>query len=226
MATDEEYLRKHLIGQVVDNVPRGCLEEFERRAQKAYVERFAEVRHDPATLDEHRLHKLIQDRMFRMDWELAETAKAQGLRYTAKPLPENTWAYTYVIAGSFGLTQAYVQTIGALPIPAKYRDDLAKASGIPRLPLDDPREIYQPKKFYALLAHNPVGRHFAEEDQKLGTLQLCIPCRDMNSWAFAMSVPELLSYYPNRITTQEKERGPAWKGGARPLPKRDTEMGE
>ena len=142
--------------------------------------KFADVKADPATLSEHRLPKLIQDRVFRMEWELAEAAKAHGLPYTAKPLPENKWAYTYVICGSFGLTQAYVQTAGSVPIPAKYREDLAKAAGIPRLPIDDPAEIYQSKEFYALLAHNPVGKLFAEEDQRLGTLQLCVPCKDMN----------------------------------------------
>ena len=211
MATDQELLRDHLLGRIIANVPRGYLQEVERRTQAAYRSKFADVKDDPTTLGEHRPWKLVHDRMFRMDWELAEAAKAHGLRYTTKPLPENKWAYTYVVAGTFGLTQAYVQTVGALPIPAKYREDLAKAAGIPRLPLDDPKEIYEPKEFYGLLAHNPVGRLFTADDQKLGTLQFCIPSKDMNAWAFEMSVPELLSNYPSEIEKPETERGPTWK---------------
>lgn len=91
MATDQEALRQHVLERIIENVPRDYLAEFARRAQVAYVDKFSEVRHDPATLDEHRLHKLLQDRMFRMDWELAETAKAHALHYTTKLLPENTW---------------------------------------------------------------------------------------------------------------------------------------
>ena len=71
--------------------------------------------------------------------------------------------------------------------------------------------MYQQKKFYALFAHNPVGRHFTEADQKLGSLQLCIPYKDMNGWALAMSVPEILSHYPVTIKEAEPTRAPTWK---------------
>ena len=201
----------YLIAKIVDNISRGFLEEFQKRAPGAYLDRFQLVRHEPTTLQEQRLPKLIADRVFRMDWELAQAAETFGLPATSKPLPENSWYYTYVIAGDIGLTQSYVPAIGALPKPAKFRNDLAMAAGVPRLPIDDPAEIYQVKHFYALLAHNPVGKRFTEEDQKLGSLQLCIPCKDMNSWAFAMSVAELLSYYPAAAKKPEPTRAPTWK---------------
>ena len=218
MATDEERVREHITTQLVANVPRNFLEDFDRRAKAAYLDRYLDVKQDRSTIDEQRASKLIQDRMFRMEWELAEAAKAYGLPTTSKLLPENTWAYTYVSAGTFGITQCYVQTVGALPIPAMYRKRLAKAADCPRLPLDDCEDIYQLKEFYALLAHNPIGRRFQEDEQKLGTLQLCIPCRDMNGWTFAMNLPELLSYYP-AIEKPKTERGPTWRS----VPKRKTE---
>ena len=165
------------------------------------------MRHEPTTLQEQRLPKLIADRVFRMDWELAQAAETFGLPATSKPLPENSWYYTYVIAGDIGLTQSYVPAIGALPKPS--------FETIWRWPLVfracNPAEIYQVKHFYALLAHNPVGKRFTEEDQKLGSLQLRIPCKDMNSWAFAMSVAELLSYYPAAAKKPEPTRAPTWK---------------
>lgn len=220
MATDEELLRNHLIARIIENIPREMLEEFQRRAQATYTGKFADVRTDPTTLEEHRLPKLIQDRMFRMEWELAETAKAYGLPYSSKMLSENKWTYTYVICGGIGITQAYVPTVGARPIPAKYRDKLAEKAGVPRLPIDDPAEIYQAKEFYALLAHNPVGRHFSEEHQKLGALQLCVPCEDMNKWALEIGVQELLSLYPAKTGKGKKsaERDPLWIS----KPKRET----
>jgi hypothetical protein len=211
MATDEARLREHLLESITQNVPRGFLDDFQRRTVNAYREKFHDVMHDPTALSEQRLAKLIQDRMFRMDWELAQAAKACGMPVTSKPLPENAWSYTYVVAGSFGLTQSYVPAIGALPKPAKFRDDLATAAGVPRLPLDDPKEIYQIKDFYALFAHNPLGKFFTEDEQQLGTLQFCIPCKDMNDWTFAMSFAELLSYYPAMAKKPRATRAPTWK---------------
>lgn len=208
MATDEERVREHILKRVVDGVPRAYLEDFQRRAPAAYRDEFENARHDTTTVPEQRLSRLILNRVFRLDWELAEAAKAHSLPATSKPLPENAWNYTYVIAGGFGLTQSYVPAIGSLPKPAKFREDLAKAAGVPRLPLDD---LYQVKEFYGLLAHNPVGKNFAEGDQQLGSLQFCIPCRDMNSWVFAMSVPELLSHYPAAVKKTSKGRAPTWK---------------
>lgn len=218
MATDDEKFRQHVIEQAVAKIPRGFLEEMNSRLPRAYAEVFSDTKLDPTTLADQKLSRLIQMRCFRIDWELHQAALAHGLAVTTKPLPENSWCYAYVAADSFGLTQSYVSKMGSLPQPAKFRENLASAANRPRLAFDDPEEIYTFKEFYALLAHNPVGRHFDEESQKFGALQFCVPYNDMKGWALEIGVAELLSYYP--ITKKKSERivAPIWKS----TPKRDT----
>lgn len=216
MATDEQALRDHLIAQTTINIPKGFLEEFHKRLGRAYDEQFARVKSDLTTLAEQKASKLIATRCFRVDWELHETAKKHGLAATAKPLPENTWHYTYISTGRCGLTQSYVQTLGSLPQPAKFRENLASAANMPRLPFDDPQEIYAVKDFYALLAHNPVGQRFSEDSQKLGSLQLCVPSPDMKRWVLEISVPELLSHYSGDTKKTERTTEPVWKQDQRP----------
>lgn len=181
------------------------------RLPAAYDAVFAEVHSDPTTLAEHKLNKLIATRCFRIDWELHEAAKKHGLAVTAKPLPENTWHYTYISTGGFGLTQSYVQKMGSLPQPAKFRENLASASKMPRLPIDDVSEIYAAKDFYGLLAHNPVGQKFDEDSQKMGGLQLCVPFPDMKGWALEISVAELLSHYATEPKRKDRSTEPTWK---------------
>lgn len=142
---------------------------------------------------------------------MAMAAKAAGLPYTAKELAENDWHYTYVVAGKFGFTQSYVTAMGALPQPAKFRSDLASAASVPRLALDAPPEVFLPRRLYGLFAHNPIGRSFTEDHQKLGSLQLCIPFKKMDGWALEIGVLELLSRYPAATKAGVAERGPNWK---------------
>jgi hypothetical protein len=211
MATDEEEVRKFIIDQIVKHVPRDFVEEYHDRAKRAYSEAFAEVNHSPTTLTHQRIFKLNQDRCFRLDWELYECAQAHGLVATANLLPENQWHHAYVVSGGFGITQSYVQALGDLPHPAKFRERLAEAARCPRLPFDDPKEIFVLKDFYALFAHNPVGKTFTEEHQRLGALTFCIPSRDMRGWVAELSVPELISFYPAKKGTRKVGRGPTWK---------------
>lgn len=218
MPTDEQRLRDHVIAQAGENIPLAFLEELLERIRRAYNEEFAEVQHKLTTLPEQRIFKLNQDRCFRIDWELHQAAKAHGLAATAKPLPFNKWHHTYVSSGTFGLTQSYVQQMGELPQPARFRDNLAEAAKCPRLPIDDPEEIYKTKSFYALFAHNPIGRSFSEEDQRLGSLMFCVPDRSMRSWAVEISVPELIASYPSEKKKISPTIAPTWKQ----LPKRDT----
>ncbi len=211
MATDQELVRQHILDQAVSNVPRGFIEEFYERAKRAYSEEFAEVHHKPTTLKHQRIFKLNQDRCFRLDWELHECAARHGLVATANLLPENQWYHAYVVSGTFGITQAYVQALGDLPHAARYRERLAEAAKCPRLPFDDPAEIFAVKEFYALFAHNPVGRTFTEEHQRLGSLMFCVPSKDMRSWVAEISVPELLSLYPAQKAVKKAGRAPTWK---------------
>ena len=178
---------------------------------RAYPDKFAEVAADPACLPEQRIWKLKQDRCFRIDWELMQAAKAHGLAATSRLLPSNKWPHAFVSAGAFGLTQSYVERMGDLPQPAKFRDELAEAARCPRLPLDDPAELYQVRDFYALFAHNPVGQEFEEERQQLGALMFCVPHRDMKSWAVEISVLELIAAYPVEKKQDKRDRGSTWK---------------
>ena len=214
MATDQERLRTHIIQCAVESIPRPFLEEVHRRTATAYRDVFHEVKQDPTVLDEQRLLKLAQDRVFRMERELSEAAKAHDLPITAKPVAENNWSYAYVVSGRFGITQAYIPPNDRFPHPAKYRDELARASGVPRLPLDDPREIYEAKDFYALFAHTQIGSRFTEEHQGLGVLRLCVPSGNgdkLNRWALKLSVVELMSHYPSEAPQAKPQRAPTWK---------------
>ncbi len=211
MPTDYERVRAHILEQTVANIPRSFVEEYADRARRAYAETYADVAASPATLEHQRLFKLNQDRCFRMDWELYTCALAHGLVATANLLPENQWYHAYAVSGSFGITQSYVQALGDLPHPAKFRERLAEAARCPRLPFDDPEEIFAVKEFYALFAHNPVGRTFSEEHQRLGSLMFCVPSKDMRGWAADTSVPELLSLYPAAKGVRKVGRAPTWK---------------
>ncbi|MGF1610810.1 MAG: hypothetical protein ACFCUQ_15520 [Kiloniellales bacterium] len=217
MATDYEQLQGHIIQCAVRSIPRGFLEDFQRRTEHVYKELFQEVLTDPAILPEQRPAKLIDNRFYRMEWELAQAAKAHGLNVTSHPIPENGWSYTYVTAGDFGLTQSYTKDHGALPQPAKFLEALAMRAGVPRLPIDEPEEIFQLKKFYALFAHTPMGKRFDEDHQKLGSLQLCVPCREMNAWGFELGTAELLSHYPAAIESGKiaptRRATPQWRTG-------------
>lgn len=211
MATDEEQMRSHILAQAVASIPKSFLEEMQDRSRRAYPEAFLTVKHDPTTLEEQQIAKLTQDRCFRMDWELYHAAAAHGLAVTAKELPLNKWHHTYVTVGSFGLTQSYVPKVGDLPQPARFRDALAEAANCPRLPIDDPSEIYAVKEFYGLFAHTPVGRRFIEDEQKLGSLMFCVPDRTMKAWAVSISVPELIARYPVEKQAPKEDRAPTWK---------------
>jgi hypothetical protein len=62
-----------------------------------------------------------------------------------------------------------------------------------------------------LFAHNPVGRAFTEDHQRLGSLMFCVPSKDMRSWVAEISVLELLSFYPAKKSVKKSGREPTWK---------------
>jgi hypothetical protein len=208
---DIDKLKAHIKAQAVNSFPRELLVDLMKRCERAYLDTFAEVAHSVTILPEQRIHKLRQERCFRMDYELAKAAEKFDIPYTAKPLAENDWQYTYVTTGDFGVTQSYVQRMGCLPNSAKFRDTLAKASNIPQLPLEDDAEIFTPRKFYALFAHNPVGAAFEEAKQKLGSIQLCVPYGCMKKYALEVSIAELLAEYPSVAKPTVAIPAPTWK---------------
>jgi hypothetical protein len=115
-----------------------------------------------------------------------------------------------------------VQAIGAMPKPAKYREQLAAMSAIPKAPRfdfgDEPQEVLLGKDFYGLLAHNPVGKRFTEHDQRLGMIQFCIPVDDCTEWAVELTVEEILSAYESAAPGKKPDRSLPWKRG-----KKDTD---
>lgn len=209
---DIDHLKNHIRLAAIDSLPKVFIEELIKRAEMTYAQCYADLKDDPLTLPEQRSAKLKDDRFYRMERELSEAAKKHGLAITARALPENTHHFVYVVSGVFGLTQSYVQAMGEMPNPAKFRESLSSAAAIPRLPIDDLAEIYSPRKFYGLFAHNPIGKRFDDELQKLGTIQLCVPFPEMSGWADEISLNELLSLYPADATIKKvAERAPTWK---------------
>ncbi|GAB5540006.1 MAG: hypothetical protein Salg2KO_21090 [Salibacteraceae bacterium] len=206
-----EQLKQHITSRAVDTFSKEFLTEIQDRIGRAYVGTYDHVAHDKTVLKEQKIHKLRQDRCFRMDFELSEIATKFGLQNTAKKLPENDWAFAYVVNGDFGFTQSYVQKIGDLPNPAKYREQFAESARVPRLSLENDSEFYKPRNFYGLFAHNPIGAKFDEDSQKLGSLQFCVPFMDMKGWALEISVPELISLFPSVSKTPLAKSGPTWK---------------
>ncbi len=207
-----DELREHIIAAAVENIPRLFLEDFAKRAVNAYRDTYQEVAHNPTLLPEQKLASLRQTRPFRMEWEMAQSAKACGIPCTTKPLADNDWRYAYAVSGVFGFTQSYVPVLGALPQPAKFRDALAEAARIPELNLEDlSTELFLPRQYYGLLAHNPLGHTFTEDHQKFGSLQLCVPFIDMKGWALEIGVWELISRYPTATKKAVASTGPSWK---------------
>ena len=208
---DIDKLKQHIKDQAVKSFSKGLLQELLQRTERAYLDTYAEVAHSKTTLPEQRIHKLRQERCFRMDYELAKSAEKFDIPHTAKPLAENDWQYTYVTTGDFGVTQSYVQKMGCLPNPAKFRDVLASTANIPQLPLEDDAEIFKPRKFYGLFAHNPIGQTFDEDKQMLGSIQLCVPYGCMKKYALEVSIAELLAEYPADAKPGVAIPTPTWK---------------
>jgi len=210
-------LRHAILSMIVRDLPLGFWEDARTRAMQTYLDIFHEIKSDPNALDEQRLDKLYQDRHFRMERLLADLAKKHGLACSPTILDENNRRYVYVTKGSFGLTQTYVQAIGGMPHPARFRERLAAMNGIPDEPRldfgDEPREVLLEKEFYGLLAHNPVGKRFIENDQKLGMIQFCVPSPGCTRWALQLTIQEIISAYEVAKPEQKPERRLAWKKG-------------
>jgi hypothetical protein len=219
MATDKERMRQYVVGRVVAQIPKAFLEDFYQRAERAYLDEYAEMAHKTARIRSQRRFNLFDERFYRIDHELFEAANDFGLSVTADPLPENTWRHVYVSCGEFGFTQSYVRRPGDLPQPARFREKLASAGNMPRMPLTEPEDIYELKDFYAIFTHSPIGDEFSEERQRLGMLMFSVPFADMKGWAVNISVPELVAEYPAAKRVDNKSRGPTWK-------RREKEVGE
>lgn len=164
------------------------------------MDSFQQVRNDPNLVNEQRIHKLIQERYFRSEKTLLDLAEKHGVSASSTLLQSNGCSYVYLATGTIGLTQSYVPFIGALPNPARYWENLAEKTGIPRLNLLEEDRLAGVREIYGLLAHNPVGRDFSESSQKLGMIQFCVPSADAKEWVVELSMEEIIASY----TTEAK----------------------
>jgi hypothetical protein len=173
------------------------------------------VRADPNVVGEQRIDKLYQDRHFRMEHLLTMLAREHGLACSSTLLSENNRHYVYCAKGAIGLTQTYVPAIGAMPKPARYREQLAAMSDIPKFPRldlgDEPSEVLLGKDFYGLLAHNPIGKRFSEHDQRLGMIQFCAPVKDCSEWAVQITIEEIVAGYERVAPGKKADRRLPWK---------------
>jgi len=176
------------------------------------MDAYHEIAADAGYLAEQRKDALLQMRHFRMERLLISLAEKYGLARSPTVLAENARSIAYVTGGDVGMTQAYVADIGAMPKPARFRERFAERMALPRLDLgDEPPEVMIGKSFYGLLAHNPVGRRFREEDQKLGTMQFCLPASDCKAWAVELTIPEILMAYEAAKPAAKPDRSLPWK---------------
>lgn len=217
-----ERARSAAMTVVIRDTPRDFWSELRARTRILYGDIFNEIANDRAILPQQRIDKLLQDRHFRMEKLLIDLASRHGLANTTTRLVENNRCYAYVTRGDIGITQAYVPDIGHLPQAARYRERLAEAMGLPRLDLgDEPTEALIGKQFYGLIAHNPVGRRFLPDDQKLGMIQLCFPAVDCKAWAVEFAIEEIIAAYPETKGATKPRRELAWKERKLDQPKRD-----
>lgn len=204
--------RKFVLTAIVRDVPSGFWSDGLTQARLVYLDAFHEVAADSRILPEQRRDMLLQMRHFRMQHMLSSLAEKHGLARSPTVLAENARAIAYVAKGDIGMTQAYVSDIGAMPQPAKFRERFAAKMALPRLDLgDEPAEVMIGKYFYGLLAHNPVGSRFTEDDQKLGTMQFCLPAGDCKAWAVELTIPEIVQAYEAVTPIAKPDRSLPWK---------------
>ncbi len=150
-----------------------------------------------------------------MEHLLKATAEKYGVPCSPNVLERNGRYYVYATSGAVGMTQSYVQTIGAMPKPAKYLERHAALNAIPRSPQlmlgDVPPEVFLGKDFFGLLTHNPVGKRFTEQDQSLGMIQFCVPVEDHSQWAAELAIEEILTAYEIEAPIAKPDRALPWK---------------
>lgn len=199
---------------IVESTPRGFWQTFRDRLTAVYEDTFEAVLHDAAVLDDQKLEKLRQDRFFRLETLLYETAETHGMPVSTKVIGDNQHNYVLVNCGGICLTQCYVPTVGDLPKPAKFRERLSMMSTISdqqRLLLgDEPVGIREPSRYFGLLTHNPIGSRFNAEEQRLGHLQFGVPWSGCTSWAARLLLTEIVSSYLPASEEPGKAR-PKWK---------------
>lgn len=210
-----EKLKSAIVAAIARDYPKVFWEGARDATRQAYLDVFHQIDADPTILPDQRLDALFQARHFRMEHVLMRLAERHAIPATATLLVSNNRRYVLVAKGSIAITQAYVQTIGAMPKAARYRERHSQINCLALEPqLDfgrEPREAFMPKDFYGLLAHNPAGNRFDERDQRLGMLQFCVPLPDCSAWAAEFTMEEIISSYAAPAKNTKPMREMPWK---------------
>jgi hypothetical protein len=208
----ETRLRATAMSMIVRDTPQGFWTDLRPRAQNIYADTFAEVKTDAQVHPDQKIDDLLQRRHFRMEKLLIDLAQAHGLSSSMSLIIQNDRHHAYVFKGDVAMTQSYVQRIGELPHPARFRERLASSMKLPRLDLgDEPDGAFIIRNLYGLIAHNPIGRRFREEEQRLGMIQFCLPAEDCKAWAAELTIAEIVAAYPAEPKRSEPRRSPTWK---------------
>lgn len=207
-----ERLRATAVTMIVRDIPLEFWSDLRALAIIAYADVFAAVDADKNILPSQKIDDLLQRRHFRMEKLLVDLAIRHGLLHSTSVIPQNSRHHAYVFNGDVAMTQSYVQAIGSLPQPAKFRERLASSMDLPRLDLgDEPQDAFVMRNIYGLIAHNPIGRRFHIEEQKLGMIQFCLPANDCRAWAVEFTVTEVLDAYPTAPQRDVPKRSMPWK---------------
>lgn len=210
-----ERLRAIILSTIVRDTPQGFWADIREGAKRNYADVFHQVRAEPNLVENQRIDLLYQFRHCRMEFLLKAAAEKYEIPCSPTVLEKNGRYYVYATKGAIGMTQSYVQTIGAMPKPAKYLERLAAMNAIPRSPRlllgDEPPEVFVGKDFFGLLAHNPVGKRFSEQDQGLGMIQFCVPVQDHSEWAAELAISEILLAYEVEAPSEKPDRRLPWR---------------
>lgn len=216
-----ERLRATAIAMIVRDIPMAFWSDLRSLAVIAYADVFADVDADKNVLPDQKIDDLLQRRHFKMEKLIVDLAIRHGLSHSMSLIVQNNRRHAYIFKGDVAMTQSYVQTIGMMPQPAKFRERLANSMDLPRLDLgDEPEGAFVMPNLYGLIAHNPIGRRFRTDEQKLGMIQFCLPSADCRAWAAEFTVTEILDAYPAVPKKDVPKRSMPWK-----KPKGDEETG-
>lgn len=209
---DYERLRATAIAMIVRDTPAQFWADLRALAIITYADVFADVAADKNILPDQKYDDLLQRRHFRMEKLIIELAIKHGLSHSMSLIVQNNRRHAYVFKGDVAMTQSYVQAIGSMPQPAKFRERLANSMDLPRLDLgDEPDGAFVMPNLYGLIAHNPIGRRFNAEEQKLGMIQFCLPATNCKAWAAEFTITEILDAYPSVTKKDVPKRSLRWK---------------
>lgn len=208
--TPREQIRDHVLSRIVATTPEAFWRGYQDRARGIYLDAFAAVKADPRLNQSQRLSKLWQERHFAMEWLLIDEATQNGIPASDKLIIENRCAYALAGHGSLKMTQKYVRQHGALPSPAKFRQQLAAVNAFYRAPSlflgDEPEELFLPPEVNGIVLHSPTGSRFLEEHQILAAIGFYVPRADFSGWAVELTFAEIIAGYATETSREDRAK--------------------